>query len=161
LVFTILQPAAYMQNVLGGWKGIVEQGAYTVPYSVETRLGMVDLEDVAQAAALALSESGHEGAIYELCGPEALSQTEVAAALERALGRPVRAERIALADWAARARAGGLGEYQVETLLKMFDYYDRYGFWGNPRVLTGLLGRPPVTFAEFAARAARERQAGG
>ncbi|NIV28395.1 MAG: hypothetical protein GWN58_02435 [Anaerolineae bacterium] len=45
-----------------------------------------------------------------------------------------------------------MGEYQVETLLQMFRYYERHGFWGNPRVLTWLLGRPPTAFASFVER---------
>jgi uncharacterized protein YbjT (DUF2867 family) len=35
LQFSILQPAAYMQNVLGGLQSIVGEGIYPVPYSVE------------------------------------------------------------------------------------------------------------------------------
>ena len=35
----------------------------------------------------------------------------------------------------------------------MFVYYERHGFWGNPRVLHMLLGRAPATFAKFLARA--------
>jgi hypothetical protein len=34
----------------------------------------------------------------------------------------------------------------------MFEYYDRHGFWGNPRVLTGLIHRPPTKFEEFVRR---------
>ena len=49
LPFTILQPAVYMQNILSNWKNIVEKGKYTVPYAVESRISMVDLEDVSQA----------------------------------------------------------------------------------------------------------------
>jgi hypothetical protein len=45
-----------------------------------------------------------------------------------------------------------LGEYQVETLLKMFRYYENYGFWGSSQVLTWLLGRPPTGFREFVER---------
>ena len=52
LHYTILQPEAYMQNILAGWELIVEQGIYRVPYPPSTRLGMVDLLDVAEAAAL-------------------------------------------------------------------------------------------------------------
>ena len=85
-------------------------------------------------------------------GPEALTQTEVAAILARKLGRPVRAEQVATPAWTERARAAGLGDYQIETLLKMFVYYDKYGFWGNPRVLAGLLGRPPAIFEDFVDR---------
>ncbi len=149
LDFTILQPAAYMQNVLANWPTITEQGIYRVPYALTTRLGMVDLQDVAEVAAKVLTEPGHSGAIYELAGAEVLSQSDVAAILTECLGRAVHAETIAPTVWAQGAQQTGLGEYQVTTLLKMFDYYERYGFWGNPRVLMGLLGRTPTTFAEF------------
>jgi uncharacterized protein YbjT (DUF2867 family) len=157
LSYTILQPAAYMQNVLAHWDQIVEQGVYSVPYAVETRLGMVDLEDVAEAAAAVLTEPGHAGAVYELAGTEVLSQVEVATILGQQLGRPVRAEAVSLETWERRARESGLGDYQVEALLKMFRYYERYGFWGNPRVLSWLLGCPPTTFAAFVERSRRCR----
>ncbi len=157
LSYTILQPAAYMQNVLAHWKQILEQGLYPVPYAVETRLGMVDLEDVAEAAAIVLTEAGHEGATYELAGAEAMSQTEVVEVLGQNLGRPVRAQVVSLEAWERAARASGLGGYQIETLVKMFRYYERHGFWGNPRVLGWLLGRPPRTFAAFVKGTAREQ----
>jgi uncharacterized protein YbjT (DUF2867 family) len=152
LDFTILQPAAYLQNVLASWPLIMEQGVYRVPYAVTTRLGMVDLRDVAEAAARVLTEPGHSGAVYELAGREVLSQTEVAAILTQCLERPVHAETLPRSAWTEGARKAGLGDYQVTTLLAMFDYYERYGFWGNARVLTGLLGRAPTLFAEFVAR---------
>jgi len=158
LACTILQPAAYMQNVLAGWDSVMKEGVYRVPYAVETRLGMVDLEDVAAAAAIVLTEAGHQGATYELAGSEDLTQTEVANVLNQALGRPVCAEALPLDVWEAQARGAGLGDYQVETLIKMFRYYERYGFWGNPHVLGWLLGRPPTTFAAFVERTIREKQ---
>ena len=157
LYYTILQPSAYMQNVLAHWDQILAQGIYPVPYSAETRLGMVDLEDVAEAAAAVLTEPGHTRATYELGGAEVLSQIEVAAILGQQLGHPVRAEVVPLEAWKRRARASGLSDYQVETLAEMFRYYARYGFWGNPRVLNWLLRRPPTTFAAFVARTAQER----
>jgi uncharacterized protein YbjT (DUF2867 family) len=154
---TILQPVSYMQNVLAHWDQIMEQGVYPVPYAVEARLGMVDLKDVAEAAAIVLTEPGHAGAVYELAGAEVLSQAEVATILGQQLGRPVRAEAVPLETWERRARESGLGDYQVETLVKMFRYYERHGFWGNPRVLGWLLGRPPTTFAAFVERSRRSR----
>ncbi len=153
LAHTILQPCAYMQNVLAGWRAIVEDGVHAVPYPVETRLSLVDLDDVAEAARVVLIEPGHVAATYELAGPEALTQTEVAAGLGRRLGRPVRAERIAVEVWLDRARAAGMSAYQVETLVKMFRYYERFGFCGNPRVLLQLIGRPAGTFEAFVERA--------
>ncbi|MEJ2210661.1 MAG: NmrA family NAD(P)-binding protein [Anaerolineae bacterium] len=156
----ILQPAAYQQNVLGQWTEIVRDGVYEVPYGLGTRLSMVDLEDVAAVAARVLTEPGHAGATYELAGPQPLAQTEVAAVLGRQFGRRVEARQVPLEAWAQQARAAGLGQYQVETLLQMFRYYDRHGFWGNPRVLGHLLGRPPARFEVFVARAAGALQGG-
>jgi len=157
LPYVILQPASYMQNVLAGWRAIVERGVYAVPYSVETRMSMVDLEDVAQAAAIVLTEPGHLSATYELAGPDALTQTQVAEILCKQLRRPVHAEQITIEAWTRQAQASGMGAYQIETLVKMFRYYDRYGFSGSPRVLNYLIGRAPTKFETFIERTIRER----
>jgi len=161
LAFTILQPAVYMQNVLGQWGRIAGQGVYAVPYAASTRLSLVDLEDVAEAAAVALTEPGHAGATYELAGAEVLDQAEVAAILGQQLGRPVRAQAIALDTWVQEMRALGTGDYQIQTLLQMFRYYERYDFWGNSCVLEWLLGRPPTTFAAFVERCERDSERKG
>ncbi len=149
---TILQPAAYMQNVLANWGQITETGIYPIPYRAEARLSIVDLDDVAEAAAIMLTEPGHLAAVYELAGPEPLSQVEVATILGQQIGRPVRAEVTPLDAWEQQARNGGMSEVAVTTLLAMFRYYDRHGLVGNSRVLGWLLGRPPATFAQFVAR---------
>lgn len=152
VAWTILQPAAYMQNVFAYWQQIVEEGVYRIPYAVTARLGMVDLEDVAEAAASALTGSGHEYATYELAGPEILDQVQVAAVLSAQLGKPVRTEVQDRAAWAADARRNGLGEKAIDTLLRMFEYYEQYGFLGSGTVLAYLLGRTPRSWAEVVAR---------
>ena len=152
LQWTVLQPAAYMQNVFAYWGEIVEEGVYRVPYAVAARLGMVDLEDVAAAAAAVLRDGGHEYALYELAGPEILDQAQIAAVLAQQIGRPVRAEAIDRDQWAENARRAGQSAEAVDTLRQMFEYYERYGFYGNPTVLRALLGREPATFAQVVAR---------
>lgn len=154
LPFTILQPTAYMQNILAGWGKIRSQGIYTIPYPAETRLSLVDLEDVGAAAATVLTQPGHIGATYELVGTAPLTQTEVAAILAAGLSQPVAVEVITHPHWESHARASGLRDYAVETLLSMFVYYARYGLVGNPNVLGWLLGRSPSSFAAFVQRAA-------
>jgi uncharacterized protein YbjT (DUF2867 family) len=158
LSFTIMQPAAYMQNLLANWDRIIGDGIYEVPYALDTRINMVELLDVAEAAATVLIEAGHEGAVYELCGPQALSQREVAAILSVELKRPVKAETVPIDIWEAGARKAGLSDFAVETLVQMFLHYERFDFWGNPNVLSWLLGRPPATFAQFLQRVIEERQ---
>ncbi len=152
LDFTILQPAAYMQNLLPQWRAIREQGLYSVPYAESTRLGMVDLEDVAEAAARVLTEPGHGGATYELASSEVLSQVVVAEILSAALGRKVSVDVISRENWATRARADGLSKSAVVALFAMFRYYERFGFYGNATVLRHLLGREPTTLEQFCER---------
>ena len=149
LPFSILQPAAYMQNILPHWEKIYQAGVYPVPYAAGTRLSLVDLDDVAQAAAVVLTEPGHAGATYELVGTQAISQNELAVILSQRLGRPVHVEVLPLKTWERQARASGLGDYQVEALTRMFRYYAHHGFSGNPHVLSWLLNRPPTTIEAF------------
>ncbi len=157
--YTILQPAGYMQNVLAEWDSIVERGVYAVPYALETRLGMVDIEDVAEVAVMTLTEPGHLHATYELAGSEVLTQTEIAATLSRVLDRPVQAETTPIETWTGQARDAGLGMYQTETLVKMFRYCEQHGFWGNPGVLKHLIGREPTRFEDFVKREVQRRSA--
>jgi NAD(P)H dehydrogenase (quinone) len=154
LDITILQPTAYMQNSLVEWDRMVRDGIYRVPYPIETRLSLVDLDDVAEAAAVVLTAAGHSGATYELVGTPPLSQVEIAAAFGKELNKPVRAEAETVEAWDQRARSTGMDDHARETLIKMFCAYARDGLAGNPNVLGWLLGRTPTAFAAFAARTA-------
>jgi NAD(P)H dehydrogenase (quinone) len=155
LAVTILQPTAYMQNILAGWRSIVDDGVYRVPYPVSTRISLVDLRDVAEAAARVLAEDGHDGATYELAGTPALTQSEVAETLSLAIRRPVRAVAETVEAWETRARAAGMGDHRRETLAAMFRSYAAQGLVGNTNVLALLLRRSPTTLAGFAAEALR------
>jgi NAD(P)H dehydrogenase (quinone) len=154
LDITILQPTAYMQNSLAEWDHMVRDGIYRVPYPIDTRLSLVDLEDVAEAAAIVLTNASHSGAAYELVGTPPLSQIEVAEMFGRALKKPVRAEAETVESWDARARSAGLEDYARETLIKMFRAYARDGLKGNSNVLGWLLGRAPTSLKDFTERMA-------
>jgi uncharacterized protein YbjT (DUF2867 family) len=56
----------------------------------DVRISMFDTHHIAAVAARVLTEGGHERAIYELTGSQALSFPGVAYALARASGRPIR-----------------------------------------------------------------------
>lgn len=152
LAFTILQPAAYMQNILAQWDTLIRDGSFRVPYPIETRLSLVDLKDVAEVARLVISEDGHAGAMYELVGTTPMSQIEVAQTLSDVLEREVIAESTSVDDWQQGAREAGLGSYAIETLTQMFLYYGQHDFVGSPQILSRLLERRPTTLVEVIAR---------
>lgn len=156
LPFTILQPASYMQNMLGAWEQIARQGVYVTTYGLHAPMSLVDLEDVGEVAAIVLTAEGHRFATYELSGPEVLDAGKMAAILSDALGRPVTTEALDVDQWEARVRTAGFPEYSAAMLATMFRYYAQHGFTGNPNVLGWLLGRPATTFAQFVARVKSE-----
>lgn len=127
--WTILQPAAYVQNFARPADGVLR-----VPYRLDAPFSLVDLADVAEAAATVLTQAGHAAATYELAGPRRVTVRQVAATLG---ARPVQQT---VDGWAQGQR---LPAYAVEALSAMFGHYDRHGLVGNPRVLAALLGRAP------------------
>ena len=156
LPFTILQPAPYMQNLLGSWDTIVQDGVLRIPYSVDSKFSFVDLEDVAEAARIMLTEPGHEYATYQLAGTKPMSHANVAAVLSQVLNKTIHAEKEDIAIWRSRAEQNGLSAYAVENLVKMFEYYDKRGLAGNSNVLRNVLTREPTTFESFVRRAAKQ-----
>lgn len=150
--FTILQPCAYMQNILTSRAQISASGCFSVPYSIDARFALVDLADVAQVAAGVLAQPGHAGATYELAGPANLSSIDIARKLSDRLLRPVQAFPTPLDRWERHARANGMPDETAHSLAAMFRYYDRYGLVGNGNVLGWLLGRKPTSLSQFLER---------
>jgi uncharacterized protein YbjT (DUF2867 family) len=149
LSFTILQPGRYMQHLETIWGAVRTQGLHSFPFSTRSRFSLAHLDDLAAAATRVLTEDGHENAIYELAGPEALTQQDCARILSEALGRTVNAHAASIDEAVAKGRAAGLPEWRIETLAIMNRHYDAHGLEGNPNVLRWLLGREPKTFREY------------
>jgi uncharacterized protein YbjT (DUF2867 family) len=157
--YTIIQPAVFMQNILMSWKLLSEKGIFQQKFftTQETRICMIDLEDLAEAASIILTSPGHIGATYELCGPENLSLSDMIAAMEQHFGHKIKVETPQDAMFAAQLKKLGVGDYQVNTLLKMFQHYNEHGFIGNPNILTWILGRKPNNFSSFILRALKSK----
>ncbi len=140
LAWTILQPCAYVQNLVPGLQA--DPPALRLPYSTETTFGLVDLTDVGEAAAVTLLEDPHVGATYELGGPAA-SIADVGRGAESVLDRAVSVERVEPEEW-ARTEGAGLGQRERDWLLRMFANYDAYGLPTGSLPLAALLGREPT-----------------
>lgn len=146
--WTVLRPAAYHQNLVPA--ALV--GEIAVPYSLDSPFTNVDLGDVALVAATVLSEPGHEGQVYDLAGPEALTVREMAARASEVLGRSVAAVETDRGAWETGPGAA-LPDTTREDLLAMFESYDREGLVGGSAWLWALLGHLPTTWAEAVAAA--------
>jgi uncharacterized protein YbjT (DUF2867 family) len=142
LRWTVLQPGAYVQNFTGQLRS--QPPALAVPYDVDAPFRLVDVPDVAAAAAAVLTETGHEGSTYELAGPAVTSVRDVADMAAKVLARPVPASRMTVEEWLA-GPGRRLGPVSRDRLVRMFTYYDQHGLLAGSLALRTLLGRPPLT----------------
>ncbi|MFF9789412.1 NAD(P)H-binding protein [Streptomyces bacillaris] len=87
LAWTILRPGWFAQNFSEGvFLEGVRDGELALPVG-GGRAAYIDVDDIAAVAVAALTEDGHDGEVYELSGPRALSVPEVLDEIAKASGR--------------------------------------------------------------------------
>ncbi|WP_405009480.1 SDR family oxidoreductase [Kitasatospora sp. NBC_01539] len=149
--FTILQPMHYLQNI--NVVETVRSGVHRKPFSHDTRLAQVDIEDVTEVAAKVVGDPSHHHATYELCGSDYVNGHEIAAAIGEVAGRTITTELQAIGDFASSERRQHQeDEFPYDVMYRLWGHYSRYGITGNPNVLGWLLGRPPTTLRAYVAR---------
>jgi uncharacterized protein YbjT (DUF2867 family) len=153
--WTVLQPNNFNENFSeGDYYPAVLSGEVALPLK-DTTEPLIAVADIAAVAAAVLTEDGHHGQVYELTGPESLSMDDAMAAITAASGRPVafRAETAEEHDEALKA--AGLPEDLVMFLNLMY----RFMRDGNMAPISDdvkrVLGRDPITFADWAAETAK------
>ena len=155
LPYTIVQPIRYMQHLAMIWKKVLDTGVHAMPFNIDLKFNVADLRDLAEATAIVATQPGHLYATYELAGPEALSQRDMAGVISRVLGRVIRAEAVSLEQVEKNAVAARVSDDRVAQMLIMNRHYDQFGFRGNPNVLRWILGREPNTYENYVKRLAR------
>jgi uncharacterized protein YbjT (DUF2867 family) len=137
LEYTVLQPSLFFQNYAGSWSQTLRSGVLAEPWSARTRFSRVDYRDVAEAAAIALTEDRLLGGTYELASDGQLDRHDVAALISQVTGQPIRAEQ---AD---------PGPDVPAPMKAMFEHYDHSGLISNDVTLRAVLQRSPRTLRGY------------
>jgi len=135
---------------------MLRYGVYPQPIG-DLGLSRVDVRDIAEAAAIALTTPGHEGQTYNVVGPQAHTGKSTAEVWSRALGKTI-------------AYGGNdLDAWEQESLQFLpgwmaFDFRLMYAFFQDKGLKatradverqTKLLGHAPRNFEDFAAETAK------
>jgi uncharacterized protein YbjT (DUF2867 family) len=151
IAFTHLRAGEFMHAYFRQVPAIVAQGTVLLPME-DARIASIDINDIAEVAAKALTEPGHEGKIYPLTGPEALTMAEVAQKLSAATGRPIRYVNVPPEEARRAQLARGVPEYTADALAELFAER-RKGKESQVWPTTEeILGRRATSFDEFAKR---------
>ena len=153
--YTILRPGYYIQND-ATLKGVLTgPGVYPMPIGT-AGIAAVDVRDIAEAAAISLTEEGHEGQTYDLVGPSMITGPGSAAIWSKLLGKEIKYTGHNFDQWEEqmRARAAGWTAYDLRMMFQ--GYFDR-GFESTETEvarMTKLLGHAPRSYEDFAAETA-------
>jgi uncharacterized protein YbjT (DUF2867 family) len=157
--YTILRPGAFMQNFSEGHfiravETIRARDEIAMPGGNGT-VSWVSTEDIAAVAAIALTENGHAAKAYVQLGPEPLTLTQVAEHISWVAGRRIKYVETDQTLIRNELIAAGTPLETAEHNSQLAAFAFSSGMFGalNDDILK-VTGRPPVSFAEFAAGAA-------
>lgn len=153
LSWTILRANNFTQNFSEEvWQAEVEAGRLSLPVD-DVPEPFVDIRDIAEVAALALLTDGHDGQIYNLTGPEAITFAAAVEKISAATGRPVELVRLTPDEYRETLLSQGFPEEVATELNGMFEGM-RNGLLATPTDdVSRLLGRPATSFDAYVAEA--------
>ncbi|MFD6420507.1 SDR family oxidoreductase [Streptomyces sp. NPDC060198] len=148
--WTVLRPAPFATNALWWASALRDRGVVGLPHP-DAVCPVIHEADIAAAVVRTLLDDGHHGARHTLTGPALVTQAEQVAAIGKAVGRPLRVERIPPEQWRADAerflRPGIAGD-----LLREWAETEKDPSTALPVLptVTEITGRPARTFTRWA-----------
>lgn len=151
---TVVRCSFFAQNFTEHFlQGPVLDGVIALPAG-DVAEPVVDADDVAEVAVVALTTDGHAGKVYDVTGPQLLNFHDIAATLSAATGRDVVYLPVSVEAYATEAIAAGVPAEEADMLASLFAHiFDGH----NATLSDGIeqaLGRQGRMFAAFAADAA-------
>lgn len=153
IAFTIIRAAWFAQNFSEGYlRDPILAGMLPMPGG-NIAEPIIDIDDIADVAVAALTEEGHQGALYEVTGPRLMTFAQMADELAEATGRPIQYIPISFEDFHA-----SLAQAVDSQIADVFTAIARETLDGrNAQFTDGVeqaLGRKPRDFSAFASAAA-------
>ncbi|MGZ3664629.1 MAG: NAD(P)H-binding protein [Ktedonobacterales bacterium] len=148
LQWTILRCADFDANAMSWVPQIRQTGVVRGVYG-DGATSSIHERDVAAVSALALMDAAHAGRTYVLTGPQSLTQRDKLSLISKAIGRDIPWVEVAPEQFRQAMLAQGLPEDVPDRVI---------GYWADRVLQPGptsdtveqLLGRPALTFAEWA-----------
>ena len=154
--YTILRPGYYIQNDVNLKDALTGAGIYPMPIGT-VGIAVADTRDISEAAAISLTEEGHDGQTYDIVSSSLISGPGNARLWGSLLGKEIKYTGHDFDQWeqAMRAKMPGWSAFDLRMMFQ--GYFDR-GFASTETEvarLTKLLGHAPRTYEDFAAETAQ------
>jgi NAD(P)H dehydrogenase (quinone) len=154
--YVILRNSWYIENYTRNLEPALQHGALAGSAG-DGRISAATRADYAEAAAVVLTEPGHEGKIYELAGDQAFTMKDVAAEVSRATGKTIVYNDLPPDQYRAMLLGAGLRD-AIATMLADADEGIRRGdLESDSSDLRTLIKRPTTTLQEAVRTAVADR----
>ncbi|MDX1586455.1 MAG: NmrA family NAD(P)-binding protein [Balneolaceae bacterium] len=155
--YTILRANNFYQNDYWFKDAILQYGVYPQPIG-DVGLSRVDVRDIAEAAAIALSTDKLRNTTLNLVGPDVLTGEETAKIWSDVLDKSISYGGNDLDSWEEQMLQY-MPDWMVYDFRHMYAYFQKHGLKagnGDVERLTELLGHEPISFKVFAKQTAIE-----
>jgi (4-alkanoyl-5-oxo-2,5-dihydrofuran-3-yl)methyl phosphate reductase len=150
LRWTMLRPTGFMSNALDWSYSIAQTESVYAPYPLG-RTATIDPADIARVASRVLSEKTHDGMVYELTGPEALTPAEQVEILSDALGKTIHYVAEEPTVTTQRLQSYGMPDEIADAVVQLLaSALNPYNARCLPTVAE-LTGQPATTFRSWVA----------
>jgi len=148
--YVILRPNWFADNFHTYWKAGVDHGVIAVPAG-DGQSSFIDVRDIAESAAAALTTDRFDGRAFNLTGPEALGYADAATILSGVVGKEIAYAPVEDEAFIGILTGAGVPGDYAQLLTSIF-YPVRQGWTAAP---TGdvetLTGKSPRSVATYAA----------
>ncbi|MGK7371610.1 MAG: SDR family oxidoreductase [Candidatus Halalkalibacterium sp. M3_1C_030] len=153
--YTILRANNFYQNDYWFKDAILQYGVYPQPIG-SVGLSRVDIRDIAEAAAIALTSGKAKNTTLNLVGPDVLTGEETAKIWSGVLDKSVSYGGDDLDSWEEQMLQY-MPDWMVYDFRHMYEYFQEHGLKATEEDLdtfTGLLDHEPISFKVFAKQTA-------
>jgi uncharacterized protein YbjT (DUF2867 family) len=151
---TILRSTWFMQNFSEDYMlDHVLSGEIRLPAG-DVPTPFLDVDDLADIAAAALTDDRHVGQLYELTGPRSLTFAQAAAEIGEAAGREIAYTPVSFEQHEAELAEHGVDREVIEMLTYLFGEVVDGRNADTTDGVQRALGRPPRDFADYARQSA-------
>lgn len=147
--YVILRPNWFADNFHTFWKPGIDHGQIALPAG-EGKSSFIDVRDIAESAAAALTSDRFDNRAFNLTGPQALGYAEAANLLSAVIGKPVTYQSIDDEAFVTMLTGAGV-PIDYATFLAAIFYPVRQGWTAAvTQDVAELTGKPPRSVEAYA-----------
>lgn len=138
--FTILRNGWYNENYTGSVTGAVEAGAF-IGSAGDGKISSASRIDYAEAAAVVLTGTDHQGKVYELAGDQAYTLNELAEEISRQTGKNIPYQNLPEQEYSKALKGMGIPDAFAQGIASWDVSASRGDLYDNSKTLSTLIGR--------------------